>query len=64
MWLRRIFRSGDSLAVSLPAAYCRDRNLRRGDYVELRTAADGSLLIHYGLTTISERAVNDTGDRS
>ncbi len=62
MWLRRIFKSGDGLAIILPSAYCREHNVRRGDYIEARATAAGLIIQPYGLTAVSQGAEHVTRD--
>ncbi len=64
MWLRRIFKSGDGLALILPQSYCRDQKIMRGDYIECRVAHDGSLIIQNAVTGISKGADRSIGDSS
>ncbi len=53
---RRIFKSGDGLAIILPAAFCRDLKIKRGDYVNASIGPLGILIQSYGLTTVSQGA--------
>ena len=42
---KKIYRSGQSLQVTLPAVWWRNHNLRAGNYVSLTIAEDGKLII-------------------
>lgn len=52
---RKIFKAGNSLVISLPAAWVRDRGLKDGSEVELRVAEAGRLevqpAVEHGVST-------------
>lgn len=45
MIIRKIMRHGGTLAIVIPAAWCREFELRRGDYVALEVGAPGEFMV-------------------
>ena len=45
MWLQRVLRHGNALAIVIPVAVARVSTLRRGDYVALVLDVHGQLII-------------------
>lgn len=45
MWIRKTVQHGDTLTVSLPAWYCREYMIKRGDYVAIWLGGDHFLRI-------------------
>lgn len=43
MYVKKIIRHGNSLAFTLPVAYCRHFGIQRGDFAFLSVAKDGTL---------------------
>lgn len=44
--MRKVFKNGNSLAVTVPKAYAHQLNIRDGSQVEWKQTNDGLLLVH------------------
>ncbi|HRY62512.1 MAG TPA: AbrB/MazE/SpoVT family DNA-binding domain-containing protein [Candidatus Paceibacterota bacterium] len=40
MWTKKVFKVGDSIAVTLPVEICRTFNIKRGDYLVVTIGKD------------------------
>ena len=48
--MRKVFRNGNSLAVTVPKIYAHQLSIRDGSQVEWKETNDGLLLVHEGRT--------------
>lgn len=62
MWLSRVFKSGNGLAIILPASASRALSFKRGDFVKVILDANGLSIRFYGPTAIPQGTNDVVGD--